>query len=436
MATLIKIKQVNGLQTALNAKAASGANTDITSVYLNNTGLKIKDTNASHGLIVSPGSDITADRTLTITTGDSNRTITLNGDTTLTGTNTGDQTITLTGDVTGSGTGSFAATIANDAVTYAKIQNISATSRILGRKTASAGDTEECTLSEVLDFIGSAAQGDILYRGSSAWARLAAGVSGQFLKTQGAAANPVWDTAVGVLTDGDKGDITVSASGLTWTIDNTAVTFAKIQNIATSRLLGRTTASSGSIEELTVGNGLTLSGGSLAADTASATVDGVVELATAAETTTGTDGTRAVTPDGLAGSDYGKRTIGILVSDPLGSAITTGDGKAFALIPSTMNGWNLVAVAANVSTVSSSGIPTMQLRRSRRSSATARTDADMLSTKLTIDASEFESADAAAAAVINTSNDDVQTGDMIFVDIDVAGTGAKGLFVAMIFQLP
>jgi hypothetical protein len=57
------------------------------------------------------------------------------------------QTITLTGDVTGSGTGSFAATIANDAVTYAKMQNVSATDRLLGRSTAGAGDVEEivCT---------------------------------------------------------------------------------------------------------------------------------------------------------------------------------------------------------------------------------------------------------------------------------------------------
>jgi hypothetical protein len=39
----------------------------------------------------------------------------------LSGSNTGDQTITLTGDVTGSGTGSFATTIANNAVTSAKI---------------------------------------------------------------------------------------------------------------------------------------------------------------------------------------------------------------------------------------------------------------------------------------------------------------------------
>jgi hypothetical protein len=84
--------------------------------------------------------------------------------------------------------------IADDAVTYAKLQNVSATSRIIGRKTAAAGDAEECTLSEVLDFIGSAAQGDILYRGASAWARLGAGTSGQVLKTQGAAANPTWSS--------------------------------------------------------------------------------------------------------------------------------------------------------------------------------------------------------------------------------------------------
>src|ERR1043166_9346444 len=61
------------------------------------------------------------------------------------GTNTGDQTITLTGDVTGSGTGTFATMIANDAVTYAKMQNVSATDKLLGRATAGSGDVEEIT---------------------------------------------------------------------------------------------------------------------------------------------------------------------------------------------------------------------------------------------------------------------------------------------------
>jgi hypothetical protein len=80
----------------------------------------------------------------------------------------------------------------SNTITYAKMQDVSSTSRVLGRKTAGAGDPEELTLSELLDFIGSAAQGDILYRSASGWARLAAGTSGQVLKTQGAGANPVW----------------------------------------------------------------------------------------------------------------------------------------------------------------------------------------------------------------------------------------------------
>jgi hypothetical protein len=70
---------------------------------------------------------------------------------------------------------------------------MSATSRVVGRKTASGGASEEVTLSELLDFIGSAAQGDILYRGASAWARLAAGTSGQYLQTLGTGANPQWN---------------------------------------------------------------------------------------------------------------------------------------------------------------------------------------------------------------------------------------------------
>jgi len=113
----------------------------------------------------------------------------------------------------------------NDGVTYAKLQNVSATSRLLGRKTSGAGDPEECTLSEILDFIGSAAQGDILYRGASGWARLAAGTNGHYLKTQGAGANPAWAAvssgAAEIDINSQTGNYTLQATDLGDLIDFT-----------------------------------------------------------------------------------------------------------------------------------------------------------------------------------------------------------------------
>ena len=56
----------------------------------------------------------------------------------------------------------------------------------------------------------------------------------------------------GGITDGDKADISVSNSGATFTIDNDAVTYAKIQNVsATNRILGRDSSGAGVIEEIT-----------------------------------------------------------------------------------------------------------------------------------------------------------------------------------------
>ena len=73
---------------------------------------------------------------------------------TTSGTNTGDQTITLTGDVGGSGTGSFAATIGANAVSYGKMQAISASSKLLG-STASGTAVAEITLGTNLSMTGS-----------------------------------------------------------------------------------------------------------------------------------------------------------------------------------------------------------------------------------------------------------------------------------------
>jgi hypothetical protein len=64
----------------------------------------------------------------------------------------------------------------------------------------------------------------------------------------------------GGVSDGDKGDITVSGGGSAWTVDNNAITLAKLADIATARILGRTTAGSGDPEELTAAQVRTLLG--------------------------------------------------------------------------------------------------------------------------------------------------------------------------------
>ena len=58
--------------------------------------------------------------------------------------------------------------------------------------------------------------------------------------------------ANGGISNGDKGDILVTGSGATWTIDADAVTYGKIQDVsATDKILGRSSSGSGVIEEIT-----------------------------------------------------------------------------------------------------------------------------------------------------------------------------------------
>ncbi len=75
--------------------------------------------------------------------------------------------------------------------------------------------------------------------------------------------------------------------------------------MATARLLGRTTASTGPVEEIMPGNGMTLADGELGVVAASTIVAGKVELPTNAETQAGLDTSRAVTPANLAATMIG-----------------------------------------------------------------------------------------------------------------------------------
>jgi len=83
----LKVVRVNAGETAFELATPSSGISDgdtlATGLTFPNTGLHVLDSDASHDLIFKPGSNITADRTLTITTGDADRTVTINGDITL-----------------------------------------------------------------------------------------------------------------------------------------------------------------------------------------------------------------------------------------------------------------------------------------------------------------------------------------------------------------
>ena len=192
-----------------------------------------------------------------------------------------------------------------------------------------------------------------------------------------------------------------------------------------------------SLSNLTVVGTLVTGNADAIVSAASTTAQGKIEIATAAEVSTGTDATRAISPDAFAGSDFGKAKTSTQVTDG-SAALTVGDGKAYIRILEEMNNMELVGVNVAVTAPSTAGTIDVQIARGRQSTpTTAHAFVDMLSTKCTIDANEYDSKDAATAPVINTTNDDVEEGDLIRIDLDAIGSGPTAvLTVTLSFAIP
>jgi len=131
----------------------------------------------------------------------------------------------------------------------------------------------------------------------------------------------------------------------------------------------------------------------------------------------------------VAAANAGIRYAHIMVFGP-SVEMSVGNGKGYYPVRSALNGMNLVQVHALNITAGVTGTADIMVHN--------LTDTvDMLSTGITIDSTETGSDTAAIPPVINLSNDDVATNDVLRLDVDaVQTTIAQGLIVTLGFQLP
>ena len=194
---------------------------------------------------------------------------------------TGNQTITLSSDVTGSGTTSITTTIATGAVTLAKMANLSAPSKIIGRYTTGAGVPQELTISTGLFLDGS---GNLTSTGSGGTVTSVTGTANRIAVATGTT-TPVIDiastyvgqtsiTTLGTITTGTLSTSTVIA-GVTMTLGsdanydtyyrNSSGVLTRLANGTTGQVLTATTSSAptwtaartGTVTSVATGAGLT-----------------------------------------------------------------------------------------------------------------------------------------------------------------------------------
>jgi hypothetical protein len=145
------------------------------------------------------------------------------------------------------------AKIADDQVTYAKIQNVSATDKVLGRSTTGAGDVEEiaCTAAGRALLDDAAASDQRTTLGLGTLATQSGTFSGTSSGTNTGDQTNITGNAATVTTNANLTGPVTSAGNAT-TITDAAVTLAKMADLAQDLFIVRTTASTGVPQTATV----------------------------------------------------------------------------------------------------------------------------------------------------------------------------------------
>jgi len=144
-------------------------------------------------------------------------------------------------------------------------------------------------------------------------------------------------------------------SYVTAAVSTVAITAAPL-SMSTARLLGRTTASTGAIEEISVGTGLTLSSGSITPVSASTSAAGIAQLAAQSDMETPSSSSLVVTaaatkwhPGVAKAWAYLVSGSGVTASHNLSSVTLNGTGDV------TYN-WSITFSSTNYASVCSAGI--------------------------------------------------------------------------------
>ena len=312
---------------------------------------------------------------------------------TVTLSNTGGSLKLIEGDAIGlttANTSEVTISIPNDAVTFAKMQEISAQT-LVGRHSGSTGDIQEVSVSNGIEFQGS-----------------------------------------GIRRSALTGDVTAAAGSNTTTIANDAVSYAKMQNVsAASRLLGRgSAAGSGDPEELTVTSPLSISSTALTLGTVGVTNGGTGQTTYTngqllIGNTTGNTLAKATLTAGYhmnVTNGAGSITLAtaldtmcmvIACSDET-SDLTIADAKVTFRAPFKMK---VVAVRANVNTAPAGADIIIDIRAGGTT---------IFDTKPHIDADDLTSQASTTSIVLDATDSVIDDDEEIKIDVDDIGTSTPG----------